>query len=193
MLGVMTTPTADRLLTIAEFEALPEREDGSTLELDEGRLVVVTGGGVEHGLVGDNIRDALRRFTRERGLGRVMGDVTFRLDRERGIERVPDIAFLAAARIPTGEALARAFDDAPDLAVEVTSPNDRDAVLARKIRQYLEAGTRRVWVARPAERQITVHRPGGSAQTYGEQETLTSAEAGFAVEGLALRVGEVFE
>jgi Uma2 family endonuclease len=122
-----------------------------------------------------------------------MGDVTYHLDRSRRIERVPDIAFLAAHRMPTGEPRRRPFEGAPDLAIEVTSPNDRVTTLARKIRQYLEAGCLRVWVAQPEERQLTVYWPDGSAHVYGEDAVLTSDDAGFAVEGFAVRVGDLFD
>jgi Uma2 family endonuclease len=189
----MTTPAVEKLLTIDEFEALDDPEDGSTLELDEGRLVIVTGGSADHGLVGENVREALRVFLRVHPLGRIMGDATFRLDRTRRIERVPDIAYLAMERVPSGDARKRPIDGAPDLVIEVTSPHDRVAELARKVRQYLEAGSQRVWVVQPSERQVTVYWPDGAARIYGEDATLTSGDAGFEAEGFAVRVGDLFD
>lgn len=58
------------------------------------------------------------------------------------------MAFVRASRLPpvlpTGY-----FAGAPDLAVEVLSPNDRFPIVEQKVWQYLDAGARVVWVIHP--------------------------------------------
>jgi Uma2 family endonuclease len=81
---------------------------------------------------------------------------------------------------------------APALAVDVTSPDDRDAYLSQKVAEYLEAGSRRVWVVRPNLKAVTVHYPDGTARVFRESDTLTSEEAGFSLPGFALVLSELF-
>jgi Uma2 family endonuclease len=83
-------------------------------------------------------------------------------------------------------------DGPPTLAIEIMSPDDREQEVAAKVIRYLAAGAHRVWVVRPASQTITVHRPGGDAHTYGIDDTLTSDDAAFTVEGFELPLREAF-
>jgi Uma2 family endonuclease len=47
---------------------------------------------------------------------------------------------------------------APDLAVEVLSPGDRYGDVLEKVREYLDNGTRLVWVIDPGKRTAVVYR-----------------------------------
>ena len=47
---------------------------------------------------------------------------------------------------------------APDLAIEVLSPNDRRSEVEEKISDWLGAGARMVWLVDPEARTIAVHR-----------------------------------
>ena len=53
---------------------------------------------------------------------------------------------------------------APDLAVEVVSPNDSSSDVTDKVGAYLNAGVRLVWVVYPRKRQVHVHQPGGDVR-----------------------------
>jgi Uma2 family endonuclease len=85
------------------------------------------------------------------------------------------------------------FEGSPDLAVEVVSPGDTDREVTDKVRDYLSHDTPLVWVIRPESQTLTVHRPDMTARTYVPGEALTSADAGFEVEGFALRVEDLFD
>ena len=61
---------------------------------------------------------------------------------------------------------------APDLAVEVVSPNDTAAAVDGKVKEYFDAGTRLVWVVYPGTRSVTVHRSPSDATTLKEGDTL---------------------
>ena len=50
--------------------------------------------------------------------------------------------------------------------------SSRDIEVQRKVRDYLEAGGRLVWVAAPLARTVTVYRPDGSARLAREPEHL---------------------
>ncbi|MGH7754405.1 MAG: Uma2 family endonuclease, partial [Gemmatimonadales bacterium] len=68
----------------------------------------------------------------------------------------------------------RFFPGAPDLAVEVLSPDDRPGEVAAKVADYLRAGAQTVWVVDPESRTVTVHT-GGGATRYAAYETLDGA------------------
>lgn len=82
---------------------------------------------------------------------------------------------------------------APNLAVEVKSADDTNAELLGKVAEYLDAGSHRVWVVRPEQQTVTVFSADGDVRTLRVGDALTSADAGFAVEGFALAVAEIFE
>ncbi|MGH2625315.1 MAG: Uma2 family endonuclease, partial [Anaerolineales bacterium] len=75
--------------------------------------------------------------------------VGFRLFPGRRTVRAPDVHVIAADQPEFVEDDDGFVQGAPALAIEVTSPDDRDAYLSRKVVEYLEAGSRRVWVVRP--------------------------------------------
>ena len=51
---------------------------------------------------------------------------------------------------------------APDLVIEAVSPNDEVEALNQKIREYLGAGVRTVWVLFPGMRTAEVYRVDGT-------------------------------
>lgn len=77
----------------------------------------------------------------------------------------------------------------PNLVAEVVSSGDRPAEIAEKVRMWLDAGVRLVWVAFPGARTIEVHRPGQPVRTQRDGETLTGEDV---VLGFELAVTDVF-
>jgi Uma2 family endonuclease len=75
----------------------------------------------------------------------------FRIDRERGLERRPDVAFVSHERWPLDRRPPRtaAWDVVPDLAVEVISPNNRSNYDRQKLVEYFRAGVPAVWFVYP--------------------------------------------
>jgi Uma2 family endonuclease len=51
---------------------------------------------------------------------------------------------------------------APDLAVEVLSPDDRPGEVLEKVADWLKAGCRLVWVVDPERRLARIYRADGS-------------------------------
>jgi len=178
-----------RHVTIAEYEALPETSDGTRYELVNGEIIEVTGAGAEHGAIMLQLAYRLRTYVIERSLGLVFGDGTnFVLSVDSPTIRVPDVAFVSRAHIPAGRLPKGSWPIPPDLAVEITSPNDREAEVQTKIRQYLAAGTRLVWTVSPDDETVTVHRPGSPPIHLGISDTLDGDDVlpGFSVPVLAL-------
>ena len=63
-------------------------------------------------------------------------------------------------------------EGAPDLAVEVLSPEDPHGYVREKVAEWLEAGARTVWVVDPDHRAVTVHEPRPKPKHLAEAETL---------------------
>src|SRR4029077_19991887 len=100
-----------------------------------------------------------------RDLGQVVaGDVGFTLSRGPDTVRGPDVAFVRRGRVP--RPLPSAYAElAPDLAVEILSPSDRSGETLAKVADWLNAGTRLVWVIDPWRRQARVYRQDGTLAT----------------------------
>jgi len=77
------------------------------------------------------------------------------------------------------------FPCAPDIAIEVLSPDTTRAKVRRKARAYLASGARLVWVIDPQRRTVTDYRPGVELQIL-RGEDLLSGEG--ALPGFALRI-----
>ena len=144
--------------------------------------------GGEHGDVQFGLGGRMRLHADATGAGYVIGEVGFYLARNPDTVRAPDVAFVARERFPHG--LPQEFiDGAPDLAVEVVSPNDSHADVMEKVGEYLDAGTRLVWVASRRTRSVTVHRPDGTAQTLRADDVLSGEDV---LPGFQVRVRELF-
>ena len=182
----MAVSTQRRLVSADDLPALSSRlaAEGKRTELVRGDLVVMAPAGGRHGHIANAIAYLLTEFTRAGQGGMVFAAETgFLLGRDPDTVRAPDVAFVAAGRLAEDELPHGFLELAPDLAVEVVSPNDSPAAVRDKVRDWLEAGTRLVWVVYPDPRSVTVHRQGGQPQELSETDSLPGAPAlpGFAV------------
>ena len=185
--------TVEGLLTAEEFARLPQPKSGERMELVRGRVVMAPPADTGHGHRAAEISAELRTFLREHHLGHTTGEGGYRLATDPDIVRAPDAAWLSFERLPAeGFPESGYFEGAPNLAVEVVSIHDSDADVADKVADWLAYGSDRVWVVRPRLKTVTVHRPGGDAHTYGDDDVLTSDDAGFPVEGFDLPLGVIF-
>ncbi|MES2793908.1 MAG: Uma2 family endonuclease [Planctomycetota bacterium] len=75
--------------------------------------------------------------------------------------RKPDVSFISLDKIPREHAEMGYIPIAPDLAVEVVSPNDLALEIDNKVSEYLDAGVRLVWVIYPTTGQVLVYNSAG--------------------------------
>lgn len=175
-------------ITAEQLERWPESDE--RIELVRGRIESMAPAGFEHGLVATAIAHALSAFVSERRLGAVVSAETgFVLAREPDTVRAPDIAFVATERVAAQERPSGFFIGAPDLAVEVVSPTDTIENVETKVLDYLDAGTRQVWVVFPRNRTLRVVESRQSSRILGADDTL---DGGDLLPGFSLRVGEIF-
>lgn len=115
-------------------------------ELVRGELHRMSPSGFEHGRIAARLAAQLDRFVEENGLGAVCGAETgFLLRRHPDTVRAPDLGFIGAARLALLATPIRGyFPGAPDLAIEIRSPFDRDHELQVRISDWIDAGARAV-------------------------------------------------
>lgn len=148
-----TPVTAEQLLAL--------REPGYRHELVAGELRRMSNAGWWHGAVALRIGARLQQHVETHGLGLVLAETGFVLARNPDTVRSPDAAFVRNERLPQAPGRGY-FDGAPDLAIEVTSPNDGYDDVHAKVHSWLAHGTREVWVVAAGPRHVVVHRKEGS-------------------------------
>ena len=174
--------------TAEDLQHLPSTEQ--RMELVKGKVYDMPPAGGRHGDVAMEIGALLRVHVRANDLGRVFAAETgFILHRNPDTVRAPDAAFVAAGRLPEGELPAGYPELAPDLVVEVLSPNDRAGEVAGKVDDWLSAGVQLVWVLDPASRTATVYRPGEPVEVLSLDERLSG---GSVIPGFDCPIGELF-
>lgn len=163
--------TAEQLITAEDLWAMP-RTDDKRYELVRGELVEMVPASGTHGVAAATIGGILGNFVRERNLGLVFAAETgFLLARDPDLVRTPDAAFLAWDRVPMdpGEAY---WPVAPDLVVEVVSPGDRADTLQARVQDFLNHGTKLVWVIYPDTQTAVVYRASGEAHLLSRSDSL---------------------
>jgi Uma2 family endonuclease len=170
----------ETLLTIQQFDELPIKE-GVLYEMNKGELVTMTEPMPRHNRVRDRIARRLGNFVEERKLGEVFLETGYQLTPET--VRIPDVSFVSVDRVREIDP-DRRIQGAPALAIEVVSPTDLAEDLTQKVKQYLAAGAKAVWVVYPKPREVQVFRADGAIFVRRESETLEEPEVlpGFALD-----------
>jgi Uma2 family endonuclease len=182
-----STASTERLITGEELARMPEI---GRSELVEGRIVRTSPTGFEHGGVELEIGVVLRTFVARSKLGRVLvGEVGVYTRRNPDTVRGADVLFISNERYARASKDKPFLDVAPELVVEVLSPDDRPGEVTRKITEYFDAGVLRVWIADPSRRTLRVHRSPGESLELGVQDTLTGDDL---LPGFAVLVSELF-
>jgi Uma2 family endonuclease len=178
-----------QLMTVDEFVDLPE-VPGKRFELVNGELFEVTTPSPLHNLIVFLMAKLIDAVVVERRLGYTFTDsVGYTLRREPGTVRIPDVSFVSHARLPEGGLTGPLLPIAPDLAVEVASPSDRLNEMRLKVRDYLDAGSRMVWVVLPELQMILVYLADAPVRELGSDDML---DGGDVLPGFQVRVGQLF-
>jgi Uma2 family endonuclease len=183
------TTAKKKLLTANDLLALHSK--GVKGELIRGVLCETVSTSGKHGEIVSNFIIGLGVFVKPRKLGRIFGsDAGVRLERNPDTVREPDVGFISAERLPLDVEANSYYEVAPELVVEIASPNDTRREVNDKALMWLHYGVALVWVAYPDTRTIDVHQTGATAVTLAEGDTL---DGGTVLPGFTLPVREVFE
>lgn len=168
---------------------------GARYELADGELVEMSPVGVRHAEIAGNGYDILKPHVKANQLGSVYMDgliYVLHIDpvTEKRTVRIPDISFVRKGRLPADFDRSRPFPGAPDLAVEVVSPDEGADELLAKIRDYFAYGTEQVWVLYPEQRELHQHIRGEKGiRVYLESDTL---DGGTLLPGLTIPIAALF-
>jgi len=174
---MMSTET----ITLEEFMT----NDYPSYEYVKGQLVSMPPPTMEHGEISVNLVILLSTHVRQHQLGRIYtAETTFAIGKSG---RKPDVAFVSQERLPENRRQASPIP--PDLAIEVVSPSDKAYDIQEKVSEYLDAGTKLVWVINPVLKTVTVSRSQDDIKILTRNQTLTGEDV---VEGFSCSVEEIF-
>lgn len=161
--------TGVKRIGVADFDELvlsPENEDKLLEYIDHEVVEVVSNN--RSSRIGARILSYITLYVEEHDLGFTTGaDGGYRVNGERYI---PDCAYISKGRQP--EPSEEAYNPlAPDLAVEVLSPNDKSGKVRIKVANYMLAGTQ-LWLFDPEASQVEVYIPGEKPYTLAATDTL---------------------
>jgi Uma2 family endonuclease len=188
MRNTRTMSETARLVTAEELEHFPS--DDNRFELVEGRLIPMSPVSFEHGRVVLRIGFLLARYLEDRPVGAVVAEVGFTLARNPDTVRAPDIAFIRTDRVPARDARGF-FEGPPDVAIEVLSPDDREAEIREKVAEYLARGAPLVVVIDPEDRIVTTFQPNGPQVILRKADDLLDLSD--VIPGFSCRLREIFE
>ncbi len=192
----MAAPIAPAVrMSAEEFYARYSDDDlAKRYELVDGEVLPLSPTNPRHDIVVGNILFALGAYVRPRRLGHfTTGQGGFQLNvpgRRGDTVRGPDVSFTVTARL-RDRFPERGFGrGAPDLAVEVRSPDDTAAEVARRRDDLFADGARLFWDVDRWRRTVAVHAPGSAPRTLGTGDVL---DGGDVIPGLAVPVAELFD
>lgn len=165
-------------MSVAEVAYTPEdlltMRDGDNYELVDGQLVERKMS-QESSWIAGRVFSRLSPFVEARNLGWAFPEGTsfqcFPDDPNR--VRRPDTSFVQLKRQPGGPSQRGHGRVAPDLVVEVVSPNDLFQEVDEKVDEWLSAGVQLIWVINPRGRNVTVIRPDADPHKLTERDELT--------------------
>ncbi len=176
------------LMTADQLAALPD--DGQRHELVAGELRTMSPSGGGHGRLAARFTISLGQHVQAHHLGEVLAAETgFLLATGPDTVRAPDVAFVSRERLGAVGHVTGYWPVAPDLVVEVVSPNDRNTEVNEKVVTWLEHGTRMVIVADPRHHTVEVHRSATEVRHLTIEDTLDGEDV---VPGWTVLVRDLF-
>ncbi len=165
---------APRLMTVDEYLRTPETV--LPAELRFGIMHVAESPSPRHQSAVGRLFLALSAYVGARGIGQVwLSPLDVILDEERALVVQPDLMFISSEREWIVQDRVRG---APDLAVEVLSPNPRIGQTEERLTWFATYGVRECWVVHLERRQVTVfnfaNRRLASRRVFGRRESIVS-------------------
>jgi Uma2 family endonuclease len=142
------------MMTVDQYFRTPETLRPA--ELAYGLLRVSEAPSVQHQQAVGAFHLALSRHVRQRGLGAVLlSPVDVVLDYDKNLVVQPDLMFVSQAR---SGILKRRVMGAPDLVLEVLSPNPRVGKLDERLDWFAKYGVQEIWLLHQVSQRFEVVR-----------------------------------
>jgi Uma2 family endonuclease len=154
-------------LTADQLAALPD--DGSRFELVDGELHMMSPAGGRHGRIAGKLFLRIGNHVERHKLGETFAAETgFLLQQNPDTVRAPDVSFVSYERLGEFADYPGYLPLAPDLVVEVVSPNDQSSEVESKANGWLQAGVPVVLVVDPQTSSIREYRSLDQIRVYSE-------------------------
>jgi Uma2 family endonuclease len=172
-------------------EELLRRPDLEPCELVEGKIVPMSPVGFLHGKIGRRVSRPLVAWSEgSPEMGEVVfGEVGIYIRRDPDTVRAADVLYISTRRL-AGRTPVGYLEIAPELIVEILSPDKRRGMVEDKLKDYFAVGVDLVWVVDPDERYVLAYR--GSlfdVERFGEGDVLMDEEI---LPGFSLPVADLF-
>jgi Uma2 family endonuclease len=177
---------ARTLLSAEEFDNYPFEED-KRYELDEGELIEMTRPAYLHNRVLGRLFNRLTNYFDANRLGEALiSENLYALS--PSTRRSPDVAVILGDRHQELKD-AKVISIIPDIAAEVLSPSETTTAIHRKLKQYFQAGVKKVWLIDPGTREVEIW----TGPTLPERAlTGDDSPASTLLPGFALPLSELF-
>lgn len=174
--------------TEAELQALPD--DGFNYEVVDGELQMSPKNSPEHGFICTELSFALNAHVKRQKLGAVFDSSTgFWMENENC--RAPDISFVSKEQLRRLKRPANSFFRfAPDLAIEVLSPNNTRAEIQERLRDFFSSGTKLAWIIDPEAKSAEICYSLEKRRLVGPNGELNGEEV---VPGFQIKLSELFK
>lgn len=178
---------AAKKLSWDDVKDWPE-DAGRKTELVDGRVVVSPSAGRRHSLANTRLGYALSSFVLDHGLGELhLAPIDCVLDEHTVYQ--PDLCFVRKER-------TRQFDDkvegAPDLAIEILSPSNREHDTHTKFQGYAAFGVQEYWIVDPEQQVIRTYEDRDGRFVLLSEARRTDTVVTRVLEGLELKAIDVF-
>jgi len=189
-------------MTVEEFLKIPDDGverwliDGEVYEFDQDRE------SVEHGMTIRNETHGflVGRFVQFVGVWRdqqkaprgkvVCGEAGVRFSSKTPTLVGVDVAYIPPQVVAAKKGGSTVTVGVPLLIVEVLSPNDTVKSVSKKVKTYLGAGVKHVWVVNPESETVMVHRPNHKPVSVNSDGFLTAEPD---MPSLKIELAQVFE
>ncbi len=136
----------------AEFEAWCDEDVRA--EWVDGKVILMSPVNIDHDDLNTWLVTLLRTFIEEHDLGWLHENVLVRFSAQRR-RRVPDVLFVGKARSAIRKQTY--IDGAPDLIIEIISPDSQSRDRREKFQEYERAGVREYWLIDPLSRTVEAY------------------------------------
>lgn len=182
--------STDLLIHTAD-ELFEMPDDGFRYELVQGVLRKMSPAGGEHGEIASILNGHLMLHVRQNRLGKTYAAETgFQISSNPDTVLAPDVAFVVRDRVQSIRDRRKFVPFAPDLAIEILSPGDRDRESLQKAADWLAGGARAVILVNPRTKSVRVCRPQDQVTVLSGTDMLEVPDI---VPGWSISVAEIFE
>jgi Uma2 family endonuclease len=156
----MHTLTKEKLTEESQIKYMTEEEfldycdEDIRAEFVDGEVIMFSPTSIKHGDISVFIVTLIRMFVDKNNLGKVWSDnIQVRL--RPGLRRVPDLIFVAKeSKVKIKET---EIDGAPDLLVEIVSPDSVDRDWRDKYYEYQQAKVKEYWIIDPNTNRFEIY------------------------------------